>query len=292
MKATTDCIYCYLKQSLNCMRKAGYPEEAQPDVLYQIMDIIRNFSMEETPCYNSTISLLKTYELMGNNDPFLEEKMSSNENARHILDGFMEHHAGEHPGLHWHLKLCAAGNIIDTGIVLDYDIEKTIEDTMQKGFAIDHYESFCEDLEDAESILYLADNCGEIVFDAPVIEFLSRKGKKVFVAVKSHPILNDALYEDAVFAGINDHATIVETGSGFLGVNPDDSSSEFMNLLNTCDIIISKGQANFESLSDYKKASGNIYFILKIKCDRVADVITGSRFGDSVFVKAGKGIIK
>jgi uncharacterized protein with ATP-grasp and redox domains len=273
------------------MRNAKKPEAEQPAVLYEIMDLVKTFSMDETPCYNSTFSILRTYELCNNMDPFADEKIKSNIHAREILDKFIEHHADEHPGLYWNIKLCSAGNIIDTGIMFEYDIEKTIEETMEKGFSIDHYQYFDEDVENAETILYLADNCGEIVFDAPVVKFLADKGKKVYVAVKSAPILNDALHEDAVFAGIDKYAEIVETGSGFLGVNPSDSSIEFMNLLDTCDIIISKGQANFESLSDYDKAKGHIYFILKIKCDRVADVIKGSRYGDSVFVKAGKGII-
>ncbi|MBN1624651.1 MAG: DUF89 family protein [Clostridia bacterium] len=289
MKATPDCIYCYLKQAINCMHFAHKPEAEQPAVLYEIMDLVRNFSMDETPCYNSTFSILKTYELCGNTDPFVDEKRNSNIQAREILDRFMEHHAGEHPGLYWNIKLCAAGNIIDTGIVVEYDIEKTIEDTMKKGFSIDHYQDFKEDIEKAETILYLADNCGEIVFDTPVVKFLAEKGKKVYLSVKSAPILNDAMYDDAVFAGMDKYAEIVETGSGFLGVSPKDSSEEFINLLNTCDVIISKGQANFESLSDYNQANGNIYFILKIKCDRVADEIKGSKFGDSVFVKSGKG---
>ena len=179
-------------------------------------------------------------------------------------------------------------NIIDTGIMFDYDLEKTIDRTMEKGFAIDHYDKFLEDLGKSKTILYLSDNCGEIIFDKPVLEIFSKMGKEIWTAVKSAPILNDALYEDAVFAGLDEFSRIIETGSGFLGVNPDDSSEEFMHLLNTCDIIISKGQANFESLNEYRYYRGSLYFILKVKCDRVADVIKGSSYGDSVFIKAGK----
>lgn len=292
MKATIDCIYCYLRQTAICMKHAGIPEEDQPDIMYKIMDVVKTFDTNQTPCFNSTHSILKTYDLCNNSDPFAKEKRDSNEQAKAILDKFIEHHEGVHPGLHWYIKLCSAGNIIDTGIMFEYDIEKTIEDTMKKGFSIDHYELFKADVEKASTILYLTDNCGEIVFDGPVVKYLSDLGKKVYVSVKSAPILNDALREDAVFAGMDEHAEIVETGSGYLGVNPEDSSDEFMNLLNNCDIVISKGQANFESLSDYKEAAGNIYFILKVKCDSVVDVIQGSQYGDSVFVKSGEGIIK
>ena len=101
MKATPDCIYCYLRQAVNCMRNAGLPDSEQPAVLYEIMDLVKGFSMEQTPCYNSTFSILKTYELCQNSDPFAEEKRNSNNQAMEILDGFMEHHADNHPGLYW-----------------------------------------------------------------------------------------------------------------------------------------------------------------------------------------------
>jgi uncharacterized protein with ATP-grasp and redox domains len=271
------------------MRHAKVPVEQQPEILYELMDLVKTFDMENTPCFNSTSSILKTYELSKNKDPFKDEKQTSNEKAMDILKSILRHHTDDTPDLHWLIKLSSAGNIIDTGIMFEYDIENTIEDTMKKGFSIDHYDDFAKVLESSETVLYITDNCGEIVFDAPVVRYLSTLGKRIYASVKSAPILNDAMREDAVFAGIDNYAEIIETGSGYLGVNPDDSSDEFMNLLNNCDLVISKGQANFESLNDYSGAKGRIFFILKVKCERVADIIPGSMYGDSVFINAEKG---
>ncbi len=280
MKSTIDCIYCYLRQAVNCMKHAEVPKSRQPAILYSLMDTIKELDTNETPCYNSTFTVRKTYELINCQDPFKNEKAESNEKALALLENLSE--SIDFKDLHGLFILSSAGNIIDSGIMFDYDIEKTMKETLKNGFPIDCFSEFSEKLKNARKILYLGDNCGEIVFDAPAVKLLSEMGKDVYYAVKSAPILNDALTEDAIFAGIHNYASIIETGSGFLGVNPKDSSREFMELLDNADLVISKGQANFESLDDYPTAPGRIFFILKIKCDGIAERIPGSKYGDSV----------
>lgn len=285
MKSTVDCIYCYLRQAVNCMKHAEVPLDEQPDILYSLMDIIKNLDINESPCYNSTFTIRKTYELSSCIDPFKKEKTESNFKALQLLEKLGK--SIDYKDLHSLFVLSSAGNIIDTGIMFSYDIEKTMLETIESGFSIDHSNIFMEKLKNADTILYLGDNCGEIVFDAPVVRFLHDIGKTVHYAVKSAPILNDALMEDALTAGIDKYANVIETGSGFLGVNIDDSSENFIKLLETADLIISKGQANFESLDDYPNSSGRIFFILKIKCEGIAEIIRGSRYGDSVFYTTG-----
>jgi uncharacterized protein with ATP-grasp and redox domains len=267
------------------MKHAGVPINEQPEILYSLMDTIKGLDTGKSPCFNSTHTILKTYDLSGCKDPFIGEKKESNKKAMELLKVF--EHSINYSDLHSLFVLSSAGNIIDSGIMFDYDIEKTMAETLQSRFSIDHFGIFRSKLKNAVSILYIGDNCGEIVFDMPAVRFLSELGKDVYYAVKSAPILNDALKEDAEFAGINRYATIIETGSGFLGVNPDDSSGEFMELLNGADLVISKGQANFESLDEYPAIENRIFFILKIKCESIADVIPGSRYGDSVFYTVG-----
>lgn len=287
MKSTVDCIYCYLRQAVNCMNHAEVPVDKQPGILYSLMDVIKELDTGKSPCYNSTFTILKTYELSCCNDPFKIEKKESNEKAKELLKAL--ENSIDYNDLHSLFVLSSAGNIMDTGIMFDYDIEKTMAETLKSRFSIDHFDIFNEKLKTSESILYLGDNCGEIVFDMPAVRFLSNLGKDVYYAVKSAPILNDALLEDALFAGIDKYATVIETGSGFLGVNPEDSSDEFMHLLNNADLVVSKGQANFESLDDFPGNKNRIFFILKIKCDSIACIIPGSKYGDSVFYTAGGG---
>lgn len=285
MKTTIDCIYCYLRQAVNCMKHAQVPKDDQPQILYTLMDLIKELDINESPCFNSTFTIKKTYELSNCNDPFKKEKIESNLKAKELLEAMDD--SVDYNDLHGLFVLSSAGNIIDSGIIFEYDIAKTMKETLESRFSIDHFKNFNKKLKNAERILFLGDNCGEIVFDMPAVRFLSSIGKDVYYAVKSAPILNDALLEDANFAGINKYAKVIETGSGFLGVNTKDSSAEFMELLDGADLVISKGQANFESLDDYPGGAGRIFFILKIKCDGIAEVIPGSRYGDSVFYTTG-----
>jgi len=289
MKSTIDCIYCYLRQAVNCMKHAEVPKENQPEILYSLMDVIKELDTKSSPCYNSTFTIRKTYELSNCHDPFIKEKTESNYKAMELLKFLGD--SINYSDLHGLFVLSSAGNIIDSGIIFEYDIAKTMKETLESKFSIDHFNIFNKKLKNAERILYLGDNCGEIVFDMPAVRFLSELGKDVYYAVKSAPILNDALMDDAIFAGIDKYATVIETGSGFLGVNPNDSSDDFMALLNGADLVIAKGQANFESLDDYPGGEGKIFFILKIKCDGIADIIHGSRYGDSVFYTTGGTVL-
>lgn len=290
MKSTPDCIHCHLKQAIICMKHSGISEVDQPQILYLLMDLIKTFDMKDTPCYNATFSILRTYELCGNADPFADEKNESNKTALRLLENTLC--TLDKNNLYELLKLSSAGNIIDMGITADYDIEKTLDVTLKNNFSVDHYSDFLLKLEKADTVLYIGDNCGEILFDLPVVRFLYESGKRIRYAVKSAPILNDALYEDAIFAGINKYAEIIETGSGFLGVSFENSSSLFLNALKTADLVIAKGHANFESLDDYEDGFGRVFFILKIKCIQVAKIIKGSRLGDSVLYTIKTGVKK
>ena len=115
-------------------------------------------------------------------------------------------------------------------------------------------------------MLYLADNCGEIVYDRLLIEYLFRRGFAITLAVKDGPIINDALLEDALTAGLDRFARIISNGSRCPGTVLDQCSLEFRQLFASADVVISKGQGNFESLSDIDR---EVFFLLMLKC-RVA----------------------
>ncbi|MFO7636008.1 MAG: ARMT1-like domain-containing protein [Clostridia bacterium] len=287
MKSRTDCVYCYLKQAINCMEHAGVPEQDQYPVLYSLMDVIRELDTGRSPCHNSTLTIRRTYEMIGCRDPFEDEKACSNRLALELLPLAEEYITRNPDPLYAAFKVASAGNIIDMGIMKGYDIEHTLRETLCKDFSVDHYGLFMEKLKDADTVLYLGDNSGEIVFDTLAVRELKKMGKQVWYAVKSVPILNDAMMEDALSVGMDAHARVIETGSAFMGVNTADSSREFLELFNGCDIILSKGQANFESLDDDATCIDRTFFIMKIKCDKVMETIPGSGFGDSVFYHCG-----
>lgn len=126
-------------------------------------------------------------------------------------------------------------------------------------------DEFRKALESAGRILYLADNAGEIVFDRALIGMLP--AGRVTVAVRGKPVINDATMSDAVVAGIPDIAAVIDNGSDAPGTVLADCSPAFIAEYRNSDLVVSKGQGNYETLSDEKK---NIFFLLKIKCRVVA----------------------
>ncbi|MDZ7837453.1 MAG: ARMT1-like domain-containing protein [Actinomycetota bacterium] len=178
----------------------------------------------------------------------------------------------QHPKpMYMAVKVAVAGNIIDLGISVNkgkkIDLDKILEEIESVPLAADDFSEFSTELKKAKKILYIGDNAGEIVFDRVFIEELVKLKKNVVFSVKSGPIINDSTMEDARQAGIHHLVKVIETGSDRSGVNFNYISDEFLQAFRDSDIVISKGQANFECLDEIDK---NIFFILKAKCDVVA----------------------
>ena len=128
------------------------------------------------------------------------------------------------------------------------------------------------DILKAESILYLGDNCGEICFDKLLIKRISElnPGCKLYFGVRGEAVVNDNTEEDAYSVGIDEYATIISNGDYALGTVLSRVSDEFREIYDKADVVIAKGQANYESLSEEQKS---IYFMLMTKCKVISDNI-------------------
>jgi uncharacterized protein with ATP-grasp and redox domains len=166
-------------------------------------------------------------------------------------------------------QLAIAGNDIDLGARAEYgSIDSIIEGSLGYRLDRDTYARFKKSIEKAALILYIGDNAGETVFDRVLIEqFLPMNNSKIVFAVREKPIINDATFDDAVKAGLDKIATIISSGSDAPATILSQCSSEMLNFYQSADIIISKGQGNYESLSG---RSENIFFLFKVKCPVIA----------------------
>jgi len=167
------------------------------------------------------------------------------------------------------VRLAIAGNIIDFGVnhsLEESDVEKAIDYCLISDFDKTQFESFRKSVTEAQSILYLSDNAGEIVFDRLLIEQLGPE--KVTLAVKARPVLNDATKEDARVAGLIDLVAVIDNGDDAPGTILETCSGAFRCHFGAADVVIAKGQGNYESLSDVDK---NIFFMLKAKCPVIAE---------------------
>jgi uncharacterized protein with ATP-grasp and redox domains len=175
------------------------------------------------------------------------------------------------------LQYAALGNAIDPGANPDFSLN-AILDTVHKPFARSDYRTFQTQLDHTDNILIIADNAGETVLDRLLIEQLNRR---VTYAVRSRPIINDATVYDAQRAGIEKVAKIIESGCFLPGTVLARCSPQFMSVFESADLIMSKGQGNYETLSLEHRP---MFFLLNVKCAVVAEEI-GARVGDIVLIQ-------
>lgn len=284
MKVKIDCIPCYLKQILSAVRIGGFPEEKANEVFNYAMKYIPELDTEATPAENSTLILFKAYEAMGMKDPFEQAKKESNEMAMKLYDRMAQIVEQADDPLLTAFKVSVAGNIIDMGITPDFDINVALKEITNKEFDHCDYETFKKYLKTAQNIMIIGDNSGEIVFDKLLVKELKEYNKNVIYAVKDGPILNDATMADAMETGMTQIAKVITTGASFLGTILHRCSDEFINCYKEADLVISKGQANFESLEGSEFAGEKTFFVLRAKCDIVAEC-AGAKLGEILFIE-------
>ncbi len=280
MKAELECIPCFLKQALEAARMATDDGVRQREVLDEVAKVVDQLPLDKSPSEASRIVHRRVREVTGLNDPYKGVKEKYNKIALSLYPELKEKVKASADPLLCAIKVAIAGNIIDFGIGLDFDIDRDLDRVLSAEFAIFDYEEFKETLARAKKVLYLADNAGEVAFDRVLVE---RLDKDVIYAVKGSPIINDALMDDAKFCGIDKVAQIISSGSDAPGTVLGLCSQEFLNYYNTADLIISKGQGNFEVLSDEPKP---IFFLSIVKCSVVAQHL-GVKVGD-IILKRGK----
>ena len=229
--------------------------------------------MTTTPPEMGMLIYKAIYQTADIDDPFKEIKQQCTAQLMSRYAEFKEQIVDSKDPLYTALKFSCLGNAIDFGANPDFDITKDLEDIFNKEFDICEYDKFTSVLKTASNILFIADNAGETVFDRLLIEQL---GKPVEYAVRSKPIINDATIEDALSSGIDKVAHVMSSGCDAPGTILELCSEEFKRIFNAADMIISKGQGNYETLSDQKRS---IFFLLKIKCPVIArdiDIACGS----------------
>lgn len=279
MRAVLDCIPCILRQGLNTARLATDDPEVQREILDRIMRELICTPLVGTPGDHSNVAYRVVREVTGVEDPYYELKRKYNRIALELYPRLKEIVASSEDPLHTAVKLAAAGNVIDLGIGVKFDVEREVEDVLRAPFSVDHFPGFKEELERARKLIYIGDNAGEIVFDKVLIEEIRKGGCDVTFVVRGGPCINDALREDAEEVGMEEVARVVDTGSDGIGIPWKDVSEEFREEFLEADLRIAKGQGNFETLSERQEP---VYFVLKAKCEAVAREL-GVRYGDLVF---------
>jgi len=219
-------------------------------------------------------------ELIGIEDPYRNIKKQFNELALKLYPKLRKLIIESEDMLATAVRLAIAGNIIDFGVnstLREIDLETTINECLAADFPGVQLRPFRDALTGADEILYVVDNAGEIIFDRLLIEQLPIE--KVAVVVKGEPVINDATMEDALLAGLPKIVEVIDNGSDGPGTILESCSKTFRSRFEDADLIIAKGQGNYETLSDVDK---DIFFILKAKCPVIARDL-GCEVGEMIF---------
>jgi len=266
MRVQLDCFPCFLRQSIIALRLGTKDESLRETILKSTLDYIQNTDMSKPPAYTTTFIHKKIRQMLGI-DPFKEIKSEYNQIVLRLYPSLKTTIEKSLDPLWTSTRLAIAGNVIDFGIFTSVDIEGTIRKALNNQLAVDDYSSFKNAISIADKILYLTDNAGEIVFDRLLIETLIQLGKEIKAVVKGSPVINDSTMEDAEESGIIGVCDVIDNGSEAVGTIREWTSSAFQKVFNDAQLVISKGQGNFETLIGTEK---KIFFLFQSKCNVVS----------------------
>jgi len=275
MKTYLDCFPCFLFQALRAARTATDDKKKIKKVLDEVGMMLQNIPLESIPPASGRVIYHKVSEITGNPDPYREIKDKSTKEALSLYPSLKSRVEESSDRLLMAIRVAVAGNVIDFGANWNFNLEDEIDEILDKDFAVFDYGAFKDRLDEAHEILYIGDNAGESVFDRILLEEIN---KPVIYIVRDAPVINDATYEDAVQAGVDKVAAILSSGTDAPGTILETCSSKFKKVYNNSEFIISKGQGNYEALSNERRP---IFFLLKTKCHVIADDI-GVSEGDIV----------
>jgi len=274
MKIQYKCLPCLVNQAIKVADMTNTPNKdlLLKKVFQTLSDI--DFNQTTPELVGAIFQLVK--EQLDHNDPYLETRTYYNtlflEQSKEILKKI---DASNSP-FETSIKYAIIGNIIDFNPIHNHTTEQIMEwfhKADDLSLTINHTNQLLSDVQNAKTLLYLGDNCGEICLDKLLIQKIKALNPElnIYFGVRGEPVVNDCVEADAYFVGLDQYATIISNGDYSLGTIIHRTSEAFQSVYHSADMIISKGQANYESLSE--ALDKNIYFLLMTKCDLIANDI-------------------
>lgn len=271
MKISRECIHCLARQAVEIAEEATSDVTMQEEIIKRSLKELAEMDFNETAPEIAFRMHQHAKNITGNDDPYVRLKEQYNEIAKRIYERINEEKWLEMADDPFDMacRLAIAGNIIDFSVGLrlkESDIVKSVEDSIKHDIYGTGTAALKEAVNKSKNIMYIADNAGEIIFDRFLLENLPMD--KVTYVVKGGPIVNDATMKDAISTGVSELVKVIDNGHSAQGTILKDCSSTFKHEFSKADLIISKGQANFETLSDIKGKT--IFYLLRAKCSSVA----------------------
>lgn len=274
MKTSLDCIPCLLRQSLDAARLVSPDPSVHERVIRDVLHWTGEMDLNQSPPAIAQRIHRRLRELTGVTDPYREAKEWQNRIAMELLPKFRAEVTSAKNPLLMAARLAIAGNVIDMGSngnLTEADVRQSLSKALTEPF-FGEEDRFQQAIAQAKSVLYLADNAGEIAFDQLLIEQIIKQvsPERVTLVVRGAPVLNDATLIDVHTVGIDRIVEAINNGSDAPGTILNDCSEEFRRRFAEADLIVAKGQGNFETLSNNPS---NIFFLFKVKCAVIANLV-------------------
>lgn len=267
MRTALDCIPCLLRQSLDASRMVSADPAVHEQTLREVLAWAADADLDDSPPRMGQRLHHRLREVTGVADVYREAKDAHNALAAALLPDLRARVEASEDPFDLAVRLAIAGNVIDLGVngrVSEDEVLASIEHALCEP-VVGPLDALREAVATARDILYLADNCGEIVLDRLLIERLP--AGRVTLSVRGAPILNDATLADARAVGLDEVARLIDNGSDAPGTILAHCSPAFRRRFAEADLVIAKGQGIFESLSD---APRPVFILFKVKCAVVA----------------------
>ncbi len=293
MKAVSECALCLLKLAHTAADAAGAPEHKRLQAVRSALRVLSEDDFSRIPPAIARDILEEVYRELGVQDPFFETKKRHNQRSIELVrdwaPDFLKEAKSRDERLAMAVRVSLAGNGMDLATIPEDSEPDSFRKWLEVPWAVKDFDRLLSDLSRYGDVLFLCDNAGEIAFDKVLLECLMERGTDVTVSVKSGPALNDATFEDARQTGLDSmewggkSLKLICTGQGTMGVDLENASSEFRDAFWRAGVIISKGQANLESLHDCGRP---VYFITLIKCSHVSKYYNTTK-GSAMLYRGG-----
>jgi uncharacterized protein with ATP-grasp and redox domains len=281
-----DCYPCLVRHALEASRQISADPVKQREVLVKVLRLLPGVAADATPVRIAAEVHRLIRETLGVDDPYLAQKKKYNELALSMVPELKRTIERAKDPLEAAVRIAIAGNIIDFGALGErFDLKAMVKESQDAPLGLNDFAGLKQNLRRASRIVYVGDNAGEIVFDRLLVEQIQRQfDPEIHFVVRGRPILNDATLEDAREVGLTDRVTVVASGGDGPGCELDRSPA-LRPLFEAADVVISKGQGNYEALSNEPYP---IYFLLRIKCRVISRDIDGPK-GTAAVKRSAKG---
>ncbi len=277
MEPTVDCIPCFIDQVLGMTRALALEKNPRDQIVEHALEESRGIIQgQPTPVAMRNV-MEKVDKICNGRDPYREFKKDSTKAALELLPRLRRPVEESSQPFVRAVEFSIAGNAIDLAVVEEDELGEIVaelESLEETKFSTNHIDKLKNELQTAKKVLILGDNAGETVFDRLLLEQIN--APEIFYTFRGYPILNDATEKEAREAGLHEEATLISTGQRVPGVLLEEAPEELLKIFNEADVVIAKGQGNFETLRELPRP---VFHLFKVKCELVADQVN-SEVGD------------